>query len=73
MSILLVVTCEQALKADGTFGDPATCEMCLTKVARSGDIHRHMLSHFPAEEKALFEVSVHFDRFVFLSLLAPMM
>lgn len=53
MSILLVGTCEQILRADGTFGDPAICEVCLTKVARSGDIHRHMLSHLPAEEKAL--------------------
>lgn len=53
MSILLVGTCEQILRADGTFGDPAICEVCLTKVARSGDIHRNMLSHLPAEEKAL--------------------
>lgn len=68
-SILLVLQCEQVLKfkGDGTFGDPAICDRCGIKVARSGDIHRHMLSHLSAEEKVVRQVPLQ----IYLSLAVP--
>ncbi|KAJ3934127.1 MAG: hypothetical protein NXY57DRAFT_725535 [Lentinula lateritia] len=36
---------------DGTLKDPTVCEECWTKVARSGDMRRHMRKHLSAAEK----------------------
>ncbi|KAE9405369.1 hypothetical protein BT96DRAFT_988417 [Gymnopus androsaceus JB14] len=41
-----------AHKADQTLKDPTVCDLCGTKVARKGDIPRHMRRHLSAEDKA---------------------
>ncbi|KIK56449.1 hypothetical protein GYMLUDRAFT_820992 [Collybiopsis luxurians FD-317 M1] len=40
-----------------TSRDPTVCEVCGTRVARKGDIPRHMQSHLSAEEKASISYS----------------
>ncbi|KIK56450.1 hypothetical protein GYMLUDRAFT_821052 [Collybiopsis luxurians FD-317 M1] len=46
----------QASKTE-SLRDPTVCELCGTKVARKGDIPRHMQSHLSAEEKASMYVT----------------
>ncbi|KAJ3863261.1 hypothetical protein EV359DRAFT_64948 [Lentinula novae-zelandiae] len=43
---------------DGTLKDPTVCEECWTKVARSGDMRRHMRKHLSAAEKLSNKFSV---------------
>ncbi|KIK57353.1 hypothetical protein GYMLUDRAFT_247001 [Collybiopsis luxurians FD-317 M1] len=41
--------------------DPTVCELCGTKVARKGDVPRHMQSHLSAEEKASISYSCPYE------------
>ncbi|KAJ4469128.1 hypothetical protein C8R41DRAFT_629263 [Lentinula lateritia] len=46
---------------DGTLKDPTVCEECWTKVARSGDMRRHMRKHLSAAEKLSKSYACPFD------------
>ncbi|KAJ3872526.1 hypothetical protein F5051DRAFT_153338 [Lentinula edodes] len=46
---------------DGTLKDPTICDECGTKVARSGDMRRHMRKHLSAAEKLSKSYACPFD------------
>ncbi|KAJ4474963.1 hypothetical protein J3R30DRAFT_3406134 [Lentinula aciculospora] len=47
--------------ADGTLKDLTVCDLCGTKVARKGDIPRHMRRHLSAEEKSSQSYACPYD------------
>ncbi|KAJ4000326.1 hypothetical protein F5050DRAFT_562950 [Lentinula boryana] len=61
-------TRKPVFKADGTLKDPAVCDLCGTKVARKGDLPRHMRSHLSAEEKFSKSYACPYDGCTYRSL-----